>query len=277
MDKGKTEMYLTTGEFARLCGVNKRTLFHYDEIGLLKPAYTSENGYRYYSHRQLDLFMNIHILKELKLPLKEIRSYLDNRTAELMIGMAKREILQIEREIAKLKELRYVLEGTVTFAEEGLNAKQGEIRLEDQGEERLIRSSVLASGDPHSAYLEWVNNFRRFEDLTQPDSSSFVGTMLETRQLLQEEDPAVYFFVRTNSTRADLKTFIKPKGQYAVGYHHGSYDKLDKTYASIFQFIEEQSLVPGEYAYEEYLIDEVAVKYAEDYVTRITMEVKPCR
>lgn len=277
MDKGKTEMYLTTGEFARLCGVNKRTLFHYNEIGLLKPAYTSENGYRYYSHRQLDLFMNIHILKELKLPLKEIRSYLDNRTAELMIGMAKRQILQIEREIAKLKELRYVLEGTVTFAEEGLNAKQGEIRLEDQGEERLIRNSVLASGDPHSAYLEWVNNFRRFEDLTQPDSSSFVGTMLETRQQLQEEDPAVYFFVRTNSTRADLKTFIKPKGQYAVGYHHGSYDKLDKTYASIFQFIEEQSLVPGEYAYEEYLIDEVAVKNSEDYVTRITMEVKPCR
>lgn len=277
MDKDKTEMYLTTGEFARLCGINKRTLFHYDEIGLLKPAYTSENGYRYYSHRQLDLFLNIHILKELKLPLKEIRSYLDNRTAELMIAMAKREILQIEREIAKLKELQHVLEDTVTFAEEGLNAKQGEIRLEKQGEERLIRSGVLAGGDPHSAYLEWMNDFRKFEDLTQPDSSSFVGTMLETRQLLQEEDPAVYFFVRTNSTRADLKTFIKPKGHYAVGYHHGSYDKLDKTYASIFQFIEEQSLVPGEYAYEEYLIDEVAVKNAEDYVTRITMEVKPCR
>lgn len=277
MDKDKTEMYLTTGEFARLCGINKRTLFHYDEIGLLKPAYTSENGYRYYSHRQLDLFLNIHILKELKLPLKEIRSYLDNRTAELMIGMAKREILQIEREIAKLKELQHVLEDTVTFAEEGLNAKQGEIRLEKQGEERLIRSGVLAGGDPHSAYLEWMNDFRKFEDLTQPDSSSFVGTMLETLQLLQEEDPAVYFFVRTNSTRADLKTFIKPKGHYAVGYHHGSYDKLDKTYASIFQFIEEQSLVPGEYAYEEYLIDEVAVKNAEDYVTRITMEVKPCR
>lgn len=277
MDKDKTEMYLTTGEFARLCGINKRTLFHYDEIGLLKPAYTSENGYRYYSHRQLDLFLNIHILKELKLPLKEIRSYLDNRTAELMIAMAKREILQIEREIAKLKELQHVLEDTVTFAEEGLNAKQGEIRLERQGEERLIRSGVLAGGDPHSAYLEWMNDFRKFEDLTQPDSSSFVGTMLETRQLLQKEDLAVYFFVRTNSTRADLKTFIKPKGQYAVGYHHGSYDKLDKTYASIFQFIEEQSLVPGEYAYEEYLIDEVAVKNAEDYVTRITMEVKPCR
>ncbi|MFP4975512.1 MerR family transcriptional regulator [Paenibacillus sp. CN-4] len=275
MDKSKTEMHLTTGEFARLCGVNKRTLFHYDDIGLLKPAYTSENGYRYYSHRQLDLFLNIHILKELKLPLKEIRSYLDNRTAELMIGMAKQEILHIEREIAKLKELRHVLEQTATFAEEGLHAKQGEFRLEVQREERLIRSGVLASGDPHSGYLEWINDFRKFEDLTQPDSSSFVGTMVETRQLLQEEDPAVYFFVRTNSTRADLKTFIKPKGQYAVGYHHGSYDKLDQSYASIFRFIEEQGLVPGEYAYEEYLIDEVAVKNAEDYVTRITMEVKP--
>ncbi len=41
--------YLTTGEFARLAGVTKHTLFHYDNIGLFQPEFTDENGYRYYT------------------------------------------------------------------------------------------------------------------------------------------------------------------------------------------------------------------------------------
>ena len=34
---------LTTGEFAKICNVKKHTLFHYDDIGLLKPDYYDEN------------------------------------------------------------------------------------------------------------------------------------------------------------------------------------------------------------------------------------------
>ncbi|WP_374043130.1 MerR family DNA-binding transcriptional regulator [uncultured Clostridium sp.] len=33
----KFRKYYSTGEFAELCGVNKKTLFHYDDIDLLKP------------------------------------------------------------------------------------------------------------------------------------------------------------------------------------------------------------------------------------------------
>ncbi|UQZ36922.1 MerR family transcriptional regulator [Paenibacillus sp. PK3_47] len=274
MDKNKTEVYLTTGEFARLCDVNKRTLFHYDEIGLLKPALTNEKGYRYYSHRQLDVFLLIQILKDLKMPLKEIRSYLDNRTAGRMIEMAKQEILHIDKEIAKLQENRQVLEETITFAEEGLAARHGEFRLEDQEEERLIRSGVIADGDPRAGYLEWSNDFRKFDQLTQFDASSFIGTMVEIRNLLTQDGSAVYYFVKTNSNSTNLKTFTKPKGRYAVGYHHGCYDKLDETYIQMFNYIGELGLTQGEYAYEEYLIDDVAVKNPEDYVTRITLEVR---
>ena len=35
---------IKTGDFARLCGTNKRTLIHYDEIGLFKPAYTDDRA-----------------------------------------------------------------------------------------------------------------------------------------------------------------------------------------------------------------------------------------
>ena len=38
----KIENHFTTGEFAKLCGVKKQTLFHYDEIGLLIPEQVDE-------------------------------------------------------------------------------------------------------------------------------------------------------------------------------------------------------------------------------------------
>ncbi|MES9688512.1 MerR family DNA-binding transcriptional regulator, partial [Bacillus sp. JJ353] len=56
--------YFTTGEFAKLCHVKKQTLFHYDEIGLLSPEIKKENGYRYYSYNQFELFQVINLFKE---------------------------------------------------------------------------------------------------------------------------------------------------------------------------------------------------------------------
>jgi DNA-binding transcriptional MerR regulator len=63
----------TTGQFADMHGVNKRTLMYYDSIGLLKPAVVKENGYRYYTLRQALVFDAILLLRELRVPLKEIK------------------------------------------------------------------------------------------------------------------------------------------------------------------------------------------------------------
>ena len=40
--ENRTELYFTTGEFARILGVKKHTLFHYDQIGLFSPALKEE-------------------------------------------------------------------------------------------------------------------------------------------------------------------------------------------------------------------------------------------
>lgn len=274
MDKAKTEIYLSTGEFAKLCGVNKRTLFHYDDIGLLKPALTDEKGYRSYSHRQLDVFLLIHGLKELKFPLKDVRDYMDNRTTRHMIDMANRELPHIQQEIEKLQEIRRMLEETIVMAEEGLAAEKGEFRLEQHEAQRLIRSGPIAEGDPSAGYLEWTNEFRQFDRLTQSDAASFIGTMMAVEDLLNAEEPIVYFFVKTKSKRKGLSTFVKPKGMYAVGYHHGSYERLDDTYADMLAWLRREKLSAGEFSYEEYLIDDVAVKDEEEYVTKIMIEVQ---
>ena len=62
--------YFNTGEFAKLCNVKKQTLFHYDDIGIFSPEIKDDNGYRYYSYQQFDIFNVITILKEINMPLE---------------------------------------------------------------------------------------------------------------------------------------------------------------------------------------------------------------
>lgn len=65
-------MAYTIKEIADLAGVTTRTLRYYDEIGLLEPADTGDNGYRYYDHGSLLRLQQILFFRELDVPLKDI-------------------------------------------------------------------------------------------------------------------------------------------------------------------------------------------------------------
>ncbi len=76
------------GEFARLGGVSARTLRHYDEIGLLRPATVDpDTGYRGYSAAQLGQLTRIMALKELGLSLPQVRRLIDGITLDDLHGM----------------------------------------------------------------------------------------------------------------------------------------------------------------------------------------------
>ena len=99
--------YFSTGEFAKLCNVNKKTLFHYDEIGLFKPEIVKENGYRYYSIYQLEIFDMIYTLRDLGVPLKEIKSFMDKRNPNSVVELF--EYNEIENEIKLLRRKQEIM------------------------------------------------------------------------------------------------------------------------------------------------------------------------
>lgn len=53
--------YYSINEFSKILGVSAQTLRNWDNNGKLHPHHTSSNGYRYYSHEQLNQVMNIKL------------------------------------------------------------------------------------------------------------------------------------------------------------------------------------------------------------------------
>jgi effector-binding domain-containing protein len=98
---------LPIGRFAKTTRLSIKALRHYDELGLLRPAFVDpSSGYRYYRPAQANQAEAIRILRSLEMPLEEIGELLAAGGGELA---AKRLRLHRERLEARLAEHRRML------------------------------------------------------------------------------------------------------------------------------------------------------------------------
>ena len=96
--------YFTIGEFSRLLDIKIATLRYYDEIGLLRPAFTDENNnYRYYSTEQFERLNSIKYLRALDLPINELLDFFDYREIDTLIEMLEKQKAEIARKKRELE------------------------------------------------------------------------------------------------------------------------------------------------------------------------------
>ena len=99
--------YYKTGQFARLANVSERTIRYYDKIGLLKPSFVMENGYRQYNDLDLLKLQKIISLKHLGFRIEEIfPMVMDNTNLKESFDL---QIDLIEDKISHLQSLKDAL------------------------------------------------------------------------------------------------------------------------------------------------------------------------
>ncbi|MEV5510663.1 MerR family transcriptional regulator [Streptomyces orinoci] len=109
-------MAWSIAEVARMSGVTSRTLRHYDEIGLLPPAWIGGNGHRYYEEAQLLRLQQILLMRELDLGLREIRAVLDSQVDRVAVLREHRQRLLAEQR--RLETLVRTIGRTIAELEE---------------------------------------------------------------------------------------------------------------------------------------------------------------
>jgi DNA-binding transcriptional MerR regulator len=107
---------LTVKQLAAISGVTVRTLHHYDEVGLLKPACVGANGYRYYGRKELLRLQRILFHRELGVPLSEIDELLDLE-GENQIGALRRHREKLEAERERYRVLIETIDRTIADLE----------------------------------------------------------------------------------------------------------------------------------------------------------------
>src|SRR6478752_5276995 len=113
----------TISELAKASKVSSRTLRHYDQLGLLEPAHTGHNGYRYYGRPELLRLQRILLLRELGLGLETIGEVLDGQADQLDALSVHRKWLLAERD--RLDRMARTVGATISALQQG-DAMSGE-------------------------------------------------------------------------------------------------------------------------------------------------------
>lgn len=271
---------IKTGDFARLCGTNKRTLIHYDEIGLFKPAYTDDRGYRYYSESQFDVFFTINCLSKLGMPLKEIGAFLNHRNPQALKKLLLEQREEVLKEEERIRKTRQVIETKLALVslQEKLESNQAgssteHIFQEYTPEEYMILSDPLNTND-HEAIIHTLCSHIGYCNKNNLNAGHPYGAMLDVSELRQGHlDTYAYFFTKVIVRPEDFPFHIKPAGTYAVAYLKGDYYDSEETYRKLFQWIDENGFRTGQYSYKEAIIDELAADSSEEYLTKISVQI----
>lgn len=269
----KNMKYLTTGEFAKLCKVNKQTLFYYDQIGLLSPVFKNEKGYRFYSINQIELFFVIDLLKDLGMSLNDIQQYTQNKSPEsfLTLMYQKKEEIMKKRQEIQMKEK--LIETKITLMEEASHLNFHQISLEHLPEATLYLSRNIENITDEE-FVEVISEFIGELNELQLDTGYPIGGITKREQVLKGEFSRYsYLYIEQPHPKEGYPYFQAVKGDFLIGYHIGDDKTIHNSYKRLFSEMKRLDLALGDYVFEEYIYDTVVKNQKEHYVTKIMIQV----
>jgi DNA-binding transcriptional MerR regulator len=269
----KNGKYLTTGEFAKLCKVNKQTLFYYDQIGLLSPILKNEKGYRYYSIHQIELFFVIDLLKDLDMSLNDIQLYMQKKSPERYLSLMyqkKEEIVKKRQEI-EMKE--QFINAQIGLMEEASHLDFHQVTLEQLPEATLYLSKNIEN-ITEEEFVEVVSDFINELNVSHLDTGYPIGVITKRDQVLKGEFTNYsYIYMEQPNPKEGHPYFKSVKGDFIIGYHIGDENTIHDTYKRLFLEMDRLNVTIGEYVFEEYIYDSVVKNHKEHYVTKIMIQV----
>ncbi len=137
------------GDFSKLAHVTVKTLHHYGDLGLLKPAHIDRyTGYRYYTLAQFQRLNRILALKDLGFSLDQVAQLMDENlsVAELrgMLRMKQIELAEkVEFEQARLAQVEIRLR---QLEREGVSLDRG-IAIKEVGPQVILSARAVAANE----------------------------------------------------------------------------------------------------------------------------------
>ena len=256
------KIYLTTGEFAKLCHTTKHTLFHYCDIDLFRPAYTDDNGYRYYHVLQYDTFMAISELRTIGMSLAEIKEYLSERSPSGLLALCRRQEQLIDQQIDRLTAIKKRVSCQTGKIEQVIRCTQTYF-VEEQEQGLLSCSEPITQRDDY-AMTAAVSSL--------PTAGSQSGMLCRLTEATQLENYPFRFYVNTAPAQKGIP-HIKQGGSYLCTYHYGDYETLQRTYQELVHYAKDQHMGLDDWMYAETIIGDWAVSQPQDYIIKVSVRV----
>ena len=263
------------GDVARLFHLSVSSLRHYENIGLITPAYISpDSGYRYYSAEQFEVLNTIRYLRTLDMPLSEIIDFLQNkdvRRIEEKLRQQKEIVVQKQRE---LRRVEHKIDNRLQWL---LDAQS--VPLDTVSLIQLPACRVVLAEYPLTIenFLDMEAPMRKL-DQSEAEAVIFLGKVglgISAEHLLmgQTDQYDSVFLLLDHEDIYTGKTDTLPETLCVRLRFRGSHTEAPAQYKKLLEYIEKHQMQISGSSREVTLIDYGITNNTEKFVTEICIPV----
>jgi DNA-binding transcriptional MerR regulator/effector-binding domain-containing protein len=227
---------VSIGEFAAAVHLSVKTLRHYHEVGLLEPSGVDANsGYRYYSYEQIPAAQVIRRLRNLEMPVAELKAVLAAPDPDVRQRLISEHLGRLETRLAETQaavgELQHLLGRTQTHesAEQRTVAPTPALAIH----EVVDRVDVLAWWHGALGELRASVTAQKLRQAGPP------GGLYSTDIFEHDRGAATVFVPIEGAARAIGRAtpLVVPGAEIAVMHHRGSLANIDLTYGDLGGYV----------------------------------------
>lgn len=243
----------TTGEFAKLCKLSKKALFHYDRIDLVKPVRVDEKGYRYYQLYQCDQISTIKLFQELGVSLKEIKDVFQLQDYSLKSAMLHTQKDVLTQKIDELVKMKAMLEFlTIRFD-----------HFQAVGTDQLFEEAIL-----EDEYYHVIDKSGESVSVNYLNYGYQYGVLFKQEELPKNSETPRHSHIFQRTTK-ESANFVKQKGSYLSMLYLLSNEEIMTCVPSFLQQIDLIEM-EGPLYHEDYC-SEIA-GYPDKFVIKLSMK-----
>jgi DNA-binding transcriptional MerR regulator len=240
---------LTIGEFAQVTHLSVRTLRRYHERGLLEPAVIDpDSGYRYYTSEQIPAAQVIHRLRDLDMPLREVREVLATPDPNARASLVAAHLSRLESELDRTRMAVTSLRRLLRPEPERLDVELRSVPPMTVAAigETVDQGQVLGWYDAAMAELDAALAGRR---VTGPPGGTYANELFTEGR----GDVLVYRPVAEPTAVGRVRPVILPAVELAITVHPGPHDDINVTYGRLGAYVTDHALAIDGPVHETYL------------------------
>lgn len=260
------------GDISRLYNISNDILRYYEKIGLLTPDVRGENGYRYYSEKQLWKLNNIRSLRNLGVGLKEITEFLETRSIKKTEEMIEFQMKRIDENLKNLLELKEELR----LKREKINYFKNFLEYEIPRVKNIPLRYILLKNGNFKEESEINLELKKLKKKSDEDNDFIfpegeIGTFISLKEWSSDN---YYNYNGTFViTEEKSESFIE-EGSYLSYFFRGDYTDIAKHYKKLKKYMLSNGYRAKGDIIEIYHIEMHMTENKDEYVTEIQIPLE---
>ena len=259
---------LAIGEFSRVTHLSIPTLRHYHEVGLLAPAHVDQHtGYRRYTLDQVPTAQVILRLRELDMPVPDVKSVLATHDAVARNQLITAHLARLEHQLSRTQSAIEGLRDLLKRPGDGPEIEYRTVRAQPAIAIRQVvdRRDVL---DWWHGALGELYGLAAAQKLHRTGAS---GGVFASELLTHERGEAVVFIPTDDAVRpvGRVEPFVVPGAELAIAAHHGPLNTIDLIYGALGTYAARHEIGIDGPLREYYLRNPLDTSHEKDLVTEV--------